>query len=124
MAVVNDRGATSVVADLGINAGVIVGPELPGWRGSAPVSLTVTVTVDGIVKGDVTVDSAARDPLRALRFLINHCAGHGTVLPAGTLVSTGALTGVHDVKVESVSHIDFGAYGRLDVLYTPISGQR
>jgi 2-keto-4-pentenoate hydratase len=44
----------------------------------------------------------------------------GTALPAGTVVSTGAITGVHDVTLTSTSRVDYGTYGWFDVTYRPI----
>jgi 2-keto-4-pentenoate hydratase len=122
MAVVNQRGATSVIADLGNNKGVIVGPEIPGWRAKAPNSLSVVVTVDDQVVGNATLESIATAPLQALRFLVNHCARHDIMLPAGILVSSGALTGVHDVEIASVARIDYGKLGNFDVTFEPLLG--
>ena len=122
MAVVNQRGATSVIADLGNNKGVIVGPEIPGWRAKAPNLLSVEVTVDDQVVGSATLESIASAPLQALRFLVNHCARHDIMLPAGILVSSGALTGVHDVEIASVARIDYGKLGNFDVTFEPLLG--
>ena len=38
MAVVNERGPTSIVSDFGNNAGVIVGPEIADWI-SKPITI-------------------------------------------------------------------------------------
>jgi 2-keto-4-pentenoate hydratase len=124
MAVVNERGATSVISDLGNNAGIIVGPEIPDWQTVAQHALTVVVTVDGSVVGETSIESITGDPLQALRFLVNHCAAHDIALPAGTLVSSGALTGVHEVRISSVARVDFGACRHIDVVFTPIIGKR
>lgn len=120
MAVVNERGATSVISDLGNSAGVIVGPEIPGWHSLPPNSVTATVTVDDAVVGQATVESLAGNPLNAFRVLVEHCARYGIELPAGTVVSSGAITGVHEVTVSSSSRVDYGDFGRFDVTYEPL----
>ena len=123
MAVVNERGATSVIADLGNNAGVLVGPEISGWQSLSPNTLAVAVTVDDNLVGEAIVESITGNPLQALRFLIEHCAAHGIVLPAGTLISSGALTGVHDVGIGSVTRIDYGTYGYFEAVFERIAGR-
>jgi 2-keto-4-pentenoate hydratase len=121
MAVVNERGPTSVVSDFGNNAHVLIGPEIPDWQSLPPSTLKATVTVDDVVVGESVVDSiSSGNPLGALRRLVEICARRGIELPAGTIVSTGAITGVHDVKLSSTSRVDYGDFGGFDVTYKPI----
>ena len=47
----------------------------------------------------------------------------GIELPKGTLVSTGMITGVHDVRIGSNARVDFGAPGWFDVSFEPIYPQ-
>lgn len=119
MAVINERGPTSVVSDFGNNAGVIVGPEIADWSSKLPGFLTATVTVDGVVAGSMPVDAIVGNPLQALRFLIQVSGQRGIGLSAGTLVSTGAITGVHDVQISSTARVDFGHSGWFDVTFEP-----
>ena len=121
MAVVNERGPTSVISDLGNNAGVIVGPEISDWRSLTPGALSATVTIDDDVVGEATAEAIAEGPLQALRVLIGVSASRGVVLPAGTLVSTGAITGVHDMQVSSTARIDYGPFGWFDVKFEPMT---
>jgi len=121
MAVANERGPTSVVSDFGINAGVIVGPEIPDWTGRASGFLSVTVSVDDDVVGCKPVDALTGGPLQALRFLIDNAASRGIQLPAGSVVSTGAITGVHDVQISSTARVDFGPFGWFDLTFEPIA---
>ena len=124
MAVVNQRGATSIISDLGINAGVIVGPEITDWRSLPPGSPAVTVTVDDVLAGKAAVDAIVDGPLQALRFLMGISARHGCELPAGSLVSSGAITGVHDVRMSSIARVDYGSFGWFDLRFEPIRGKR
>lgn len=119
MAVINERGPTSIVSDFGNNAGVIVGPEIANWRNKQAGFLEATVTVDNVLAGRKLVDAIAGDPLQALRCLIQVSGQRGIPLPVGTLVSTGAITGVHDVQISSTARVDFGSPGWFDVTFEP-----
>jgi len=119
MAVVNELGAMSVISDFGANAGLVVGPRIPGWRSLEPGSLSASVAVDDVTVGESTPDGIGRDPLQALRFLIGLSASRGIELPEGALISTGALTGVHDVRVGSTARVDFGSFGSFEVWFEP-----
>ena len=121
MGVVNERGPTSIVSDFGSNAGVIVGPEIGDWRYKQPGFLSATVTVDNVVVGSKPVDAIVGGPLQALRTLIRVSGQRGIALPAGTLVSTGAITGVHDVQISSAARVDFGPLGWFDLTFEPIA---
>jgi 2-keto-4-pentenoate hydratase len=119
MAVINERGPTSIVSDFGNNAGILVGREISNWSRTSRGFVTATVTVDGEVMGRKPVDALAGDPLQALRYLIRISGHRGIRLPAGTLVSTGAITGVHDVKMTSIARVDFGRLGWFETTFEP-----
>lgn len=121
MARVNELGPMSVISDFGANAGLIVGPEVSGWRSLGPGSLSASVAVDDRTVGEADPEPIERDALRALRFLIGLSASRGIELPEGTLISTGALTGVHDVRVGSTAHVDFGSVGSFEVKFEPVA---
>lgn len=119
MAVINERGPTSIVSDFGNNAGVIVGPEIEDWSNKPLGFLTATVTVDEAVVGSKSVDAMIGSPLQALRFLIQVSGRRGISLPAGTVISSGAITGVHDVQISSTARVDFGPQGWFEVTFEP-----
>ena len=85
------------------------------WTSRDLESMTAKVTVDGAVVGDATANAIPGGPLEALRFLIGLAAKRNIELPVGTLISTGAATGIHDVSVGSSARIDFGSFGWFDV---------
>lgn len=121
MAAVNDLGPTSVISDFGNNAGLLVGPSIPDWSSRTLESMTAKVTVDGEVVGDAGASAIAGGPLQALRFLIGNFGSRGKELPKGTLVSTGASTGIHEVEVSSSSRVEFGSIGWFDFKFEPMS---
>jgi len=54
MAVVNERGATSIISDFGNNAGVLVGPQIPDWRTRPLSEMPAKVIVDNETVGETT----------------------------------------------------------------------
>lgn len=120
MAVVNERGATSIISDFGNNAGVLVGPQIHDWKSRPLESLPASVSVDDVVVGDATAAAVPGGPLQALRALIDVSTTRGIELPDGCLVSSGAVTGVHDVQMDSIACVDFGSLGWFEIAFEPI----
>ena len=123
MAEINKLGPTVVAADFGNNAGLLLGPEIPNWQVASPEQLPAKVSVDGDVVGDASAAAIPGGPIGALRFIVALAALRGLELPAGTLVSTGASTGIHDVEESSQSRLEFGEYGWFDVTFEAMSGR-
>ena len=117
MADVNRLGPCCVVSDFGNNAGLLVGPSVPHWSSLPLESLAATVSVDDVVVGTADASAIKGGPLQALRFLVDLCASRQLTLAAGTYVSCGAMTGIHDVTVASNSVVDFGSYGAFNVTF-------
>jgi len=111
LATINDLGATVVVADFGNNHGLILGPEVPNWRAKLEAGVTAETFIDGASVGKGGASAAADGPLDALAFLLNHLAKRGKPLKAGQLVSTGAVTGVHDIRIGQRSRVSFNGSG-------------
>jgi 2-keto-4-pentenoate hydratase len=51
--------------------------------------------------------------MAALAFLINCLAERRIRLRAGDMVSTGATTGVHEIRAGQSAELNFGTYGTL-----------
>lgn len=121
MAAINQLGPTCVVSDFGNNAGLLLGPTISDWSSRPLDSLLASVSLDGIVVGNATADAIPGGPLQALRFLVDLAARQGLQLPAGTLISTGAVTGIHDVLITSKARVDFSDIGSFDVEFEAMS---
>ena len=117
MAAVNKLGPCCVVSDFGNNAGLLVGPSVPNWSSLPLESLTAEVSVDNEIVGTASANAIEGGPLQAMRFLLQLCAKRGIELPKDTLISTGAATGVHDVRKDSHSFVDFGSFGSFSVAF-------
>ena len=123
MPFVIELGAMSIISDMGINAGVIVGPEIEGFLSPETNALETMVSIDGALVGNASPGPITEVPFDALRFLIEHCAADSVALPRGTLVSTGMITGVHEVRVGSKARVDFGDQLWFDVVFEAMQGR-
>lgn len=94
---INGNGPAVTVSDFGNNNGLIVGPEIPDWRNSGFARWPVAVEIDGKEIGRATTETMLDGAVGAVRFLLELLAERGIAVPPGTWVSTGAVTGVHEV---------------------------
>jgi 2-keto-4-pentenoate hydratase len=92
--VINDLGSAVVASDFGNNGGMIIGPELTDWQARLD-DVQVETVINGESVGTGGSPSLAGGALESVRFLLEHSARRGRPLSAGTLVLTGAVTGVH-----------------------------
>lgn len=108
---INADGPVVTTSDFGNNNGLVIGAPLDGWRNIDLCAILVRTVIDGQIIGEKTAATMLDGPYGAVRFLLANAKARGIDLSAGTWVSTGAITGVHEVapgaKVEAV----FGPYG-------------
>jgi 2-keto-4-pentenoate hydratase len=95
---INIHGPAVTVSDFGNNNGLIVGAPISNWRDSGFERWPVTLAVDGIGVGRATTETMLDGAVGAVRFLLGLLGQRGILLPAGSWVSTGAVTGVHEVR--------------------------
>jgi 2-keto-4-pentenoate hydratase len=92
LATLNDLGPGAVVADFGNNWGVVVGTAVDDWRG------LYEVTAQTFIDDAFTLGKAAR---------------RGRPLQAGAIISTGMITGVHDIRPGQRSRHVFEGLGEV-----------
>lgn len=112
MRMINDLGSAVVSSDFGNNYGVILGPEIDNWRDRVD-GVEVTTAIEGKVVGAGGASTLPGGPLAALRFLLPHLAQRGRPLRKGHLISSGAITGVHDILAGQSSTITFSGCGAI-----------
>jgi 2-keto-4-pentenoate hydratase len=118
---VNKLGLLAVASDFGINGGLLVGPEVKNWR-SVDFSLDeVKAVVGGEVYEPVRLTQRPDAALYSMAALEKHCAQYGIDLPAGTFVSSGAITGVHETRVGSRTIADFGRLGSVEIVLSDLA---
>nr|WP_221282079.1 2-keto-4-pentenoate hydratase [Chiayiivirga flava] len=125
LASINVIGPRAVVPDFGNNAGLILGPEIEGWRTRALTSMACDCAIDDRIVGRGGAMTLSGGPMGALAFALARNARRGRPLRAGDLVTTGAATGIHDIVAGQSAWVDFGIDGRLHchaVARTPAEG--
>jgi 2-keto-4-pentenoate hydratase len=113
LASINALGPAVVISDFGNNAGLIVGPEIPNWRAFGNDQLTSETFVDDRRVGTGSAASIPGGPLAALAFALARCARRGLPLRAGQLISTGATTGIHDIRIGQSARVVFRGVGEI-----------
>lgn len=106
---INDLGPPVIVSDFGNNNGLIIGPEVSNWQTSGFADWPVTLFIDGVEAGGGAANAFPDGPLGSVRFLLNHLSARGIAVPAGTWISSGAVTGVHPVAPGQSVEARFGA---------------
>jgi 2-keto-4-pentenoate hydratase len=111
LATLNDLGSGAVVADFGNNWGVIIGAEVSNWQTHvAAIQVATWIDEKFVGRGRVALQAA---PLEALAFAANKAASLGRPLRAGAYISTGMITGVHDILVGQAARLAFEGCGEL-----------
>lgn len=111
LATLNDLGPGAVISDFGNNWGVIAGAGIPDWR-TRTEDLAVETFIDGqsVGRGKIAIPAT---PLAALAFALNKAAQRKRPLRKGDYISTGMITGVHDIRIGQESRLSFGEYGEI-----------
>lgn len=112
LSAINDLGSAVVASDFGNNAGLVLGPEVVNWRERLD-GLEVETIVNGASVGFGRHSSLTGGAMESVRFLLEHCARTGRPLKAGALVSTGAVTGVHRVRIGDQATCIFMGVGEI-----------
>jgi 2-keto-4-pentenoate hydratase len=110
---INRDGPPVTVSDFGNNRALILGPSLPGWRDLDLNGIVVRSEIDGLQVGEATTATMLDGPYGAVRFLLNHLASRGIGWADGLWVSSGAVTGVHDIAPGQSGVAHFGDFGAI-----------
>lgn len=119
---INDLGPLCVISDFGNNHGLVVGPKIENWSSLDWSDIPAAVTIDGQVAGEANAAAIPGGPTGAVRFILQLMRDRGVSMPAGTLISTGAVTGVHAAPIGARSQVDFGRFGTIEVELTRYEG--
>ncbi|WP_240953603.1 2-keto-4-pentenoate hydratase [Sphingomonas sp. G-3-2-10] len=105
---INTGGPTVTVSDFGNNYGLVVGPEVAGWRDQSFLKWPISLSIDGIEVGNARAEDMLDGPFGAAAFLFSLAARLGFTLKPGQWISSGAVTGVHEIAVGQSSTAKFG----------------
>jgi 2-keto-4-pentenoate hydratase len=102
------------LADMQINAGLVIGPALDGWDGSdfSTVTAALRCGAEGVIGGPVDIPGGSA--LAALGLFIDHLGDHCGGLRAGHIVITGSVSPLAyypgktavSAKIEGIGAID------------------
>ena len=104
------------LADNQNNGGLVYAPQGRTWEGGDLSSADVQLTVDGASAFSGRGTNPAGDPFGLLVWLAGHLADRGG-LPAGTLVTTGSLTGILFVESGASVVADIDGIGRVEATF-------
>lgn len=110
---INIDGPAVTASDFGNNYGLILGSTLDNWRELDLCAMTLRVDIDGQEVGHATAATMLDGPLGAVRFLLANLMSRGIDVSHGLWISTGAVTGVHEIAIGQRALADFGTHGRL-----------
>lgn len=96
---INADGPLVTISDFGNNAGLVRGAALAGWQDIDLCAVQVRTEIDGAVIGAATAATMLDGPYGAVRFLLANLIARGVDVSGGLWVSTGAITGVHEVRL-------------------------
>lgn len=106
---INDHGAAVTASDLGNSKALVIGAPIAATEWPEYADWPVRLSVDGVQRGQASASGLPDGPMGAVRFLLEHLAARKIALHSGQWVSTGAITGVHQVQVGEQVRVDFGA---------------
>ncbi|WP_210358371.1 MULTISPECIES: 2-keto-4-pentenoate hydratase [Sphingomonas] len=110
---INTNGPTATISDFGNNNGLVIGAAIETWRETDLSLWPVQLFVNDAVIGEGIAADMLDGPFGAAAFLFRHLAARGIRPEAGQWISTGAVTGVHQVGVGDRVEARFD--GRLSV---------
>ena len=109
----------ATIADIGINNGLLLGPQLDtdGFD-----RLEVVTEIDGVDVGTGRPCDVLDGPLGSLRFLVGLHLDGVIRLEAGQWISAGAITGVHPIAPGQTATARFGGAVRIACTARPDPG--
>lgn len=116
---VHSHAPFGIIADIGINNGLLVGPRLD------PADfdhLEVTTAIDGAAVGSGHACDVLDGPWGSLRFLVGLHHDGVIRLEPGQWISAGAITGVHPITPGQSATARFGDHVRIACTATPDPG--
>ena len=120
---INDHGPAVTVSDFGNNSGLIVGDEMKAWPAIDWERAAAQTSIDAKPVGEGNAGMLPGGPLAALAFLLTHCAARGKPLRKGQWVSSGAVTGVHQIEAGQSAELSFSGHGVLRCRAVPARGE-
>lgn len=113
LAGINALGPLASIACFGNNNGAILGPALPPQHIMDPGAVACIARIDGRIVGEGDTSRLPGGVWAAVAFACAQTARLGAPLRAGSIICTGALTGMHPIEPGQQAEADFGPLGTL-----------
>lgn len=110
---INRDGPCVTISDHGNNAGLVLGELVDRSHWGDLAAITVALDVEGVNVGQASVATMLDGPFGAVRFLLANLESRGISPEAGWWISSGAITGVHDVKIGDATKARFEGIGEI-----------
>lgn len=110
---INRDGPCVTISDHGNNAGLVLGELVDRSHWGDLAAITVALDVEGVNVGRASVATMLDGPFGAVRFLLANLESRGISPEAGWWISSGAITGVHDVKIGDATKARFEGIGEI-----------
>lgn len=110
----NDYGPAAIITDFGNNNGMVVGAPIADWQNKISQMETKVFINDELINAAPT-DGVLNGPMSAFAYIIEQAAARNITLPAGCMICSGAITGVHETVVGASSVVDFAEAGKLNI---------
>ena len=107
-----------LIIDDFFNAGLVLGPEITGWRGFDLGAINARTLVNGEEAGRGTGADILGHPLEALAWLANHRLSRGETLNAGEIVSLGSMVQVQWMSPGDTATMEIEHLGAISVTFT------
>lgn len=114
-AAINADGPCVTISDHGNNAGLLLGSVVPRDIWPRLDDVAVTVDIEGAEVGRATTATMLDGPFGAAAFLLNNLHDRDIAPAAGWWISSGAITGVHEVARGHSSTARFKGLGEVSV---------
>ena len=115
-AAINTDGPCVTVSDHGNNAGLLLGPVVPRDMWQQIDEIEVSLDIDRTKVGHATTATMLDGPFGAAAFLLRNLHDRGIEPRAGWWVSSGAITGVHQVTAKQTSTACFNGIGEASII--------
>lgn len=107
----------TMLADLQMTGGLIVGPDCPAWRTVNFHEEHVTLAIDGVIRVEATDSNTSGNLLRLLPWLANAGSARTGGLCAGQWITTGSWTGNTLARSASSVDVHFSKIGRVSMRF-------
>lgn len=113
---INADGPCVTVSDHGNNAAIVLGQTVSQDLWDKLDEIVVETRIDGQVVGRASTATMLDGPFGAVRFLLNNLSQRGIEFQPGWWVSSGAITGVHEIAFGQTATASFEGIGEVSLI--------